>query len=149
MTLPGDSKSEAPPATEGMAADADSGLLPIDDLHTAIKELTSLFDVASDLARRGEQVNIDLLAMRGAVLCDAINEAEPAVSSPFRSDLEQLLGHLNLLEHTLRRERVQLALTVEAADRRLRANLAYGRVLPSMSTPSTSTAPVSGNQSDE
>lgn len=106
-----------------------------DDLHAAIKDMMDLFDMANDLARRGEQVNIDLLAMRVAVLCDAICEADPTISQPFRGDLEALLGHLNLLENTLLRERVQLALNVEAADRRQRAKLAYGRVLPSMSPP--------------
>lgn len=108
---------------------------PIDDLHGAIQELMGLFDVANDLARRGEQVNIDLLAMRVAVLCDAICDADPTIGRPFRGDLEALLGHLDMLEATLRRERVQLALNVEAADRRLRAKQAYGRVLPSMTTP--------------
>lgn len=115
--------------------------LPIDDLHVAIKELIGLFDVANDLARRGEQVNIDLLAMRVAVLCDAICDADPAIGRPFRGDLEALLGHLNMLEGTLLRERVQLALSVEAADRRLRAKAAYGRVLPSMSAPEPAKRP--------
>jgi hypothetical protein len=105
---------------------------PIDDLHGAIQELIGLFDIAGDLARRGEQVNIDLLAMRVAVLCDAISDADPSMGRPYRADLEALLGHLNMLESTLLRERVQLALSVEAADRRLRAKAAYGRVLPSM-----------------
>ena len=108
---------------------------PIEDLHGAIQELMGLFDMANDLARRGEQVNIDLLAMRVAVLCDAICDADPAIGRPFRGDLEALLGHLDMLEATLRRERVQLALNVEAADRRLRAKQAYGRVLPSMTSP--------------
>lgn len=123
--------------------------LPIDDLHAAIAELTSLFDIASDFARRGEQVNIDLLAMRVAVLCDAICDTDPEISRPFRGDLEKLLGHLNLLENTLRRERVQLALNVEAADRRLRAKLAYGRVLPSMATSVPPLPKAPGDQSNE
>jgi hypothetical protein len=118
------------PAAGQTATDA-----PIDDLHAAIKEMIDLFDVANDLARRGEQVNIDLLAMQVAVLCDAICEADPVIGRPFRGDLEALLGHLNMLENTLMRERVQLALSVEAADRRQRAKAAYGRVLPSMTTP--------------
>lgn len=121
---------------------------PIDDLHAAIQEMMELFDVANDLARRGEQVNIDLLAMRVAVLCDAICNADPAIGRPFRGDLEALLGHLDMLEGTLRRERVQLALNVEAADRRLRAKQAYGRVLPSMTTsPDTTKHP--DDQSNE
>jgi hypothetical protein len=65
-------------------------------------------------------------------LCDAICAADPAIGRPYQADLEALLGHLNMLESTLLRERVQLALSVEAADRRLRAKAAYGRVLPSM-----------------
>jgi propanediol dehydratase small subunit len=125
------------------------GDLPIGDLHAAIHELTDLFDIASDFARRGEQVNIDLLAMRVAVLCDAICHADPETSRPFRNDLETLLGHLNLLENTLRRERVQLALNVEAADRRLRAKLAYGRVLPSMAAPAPPAPKVPDDQSNE
>jgi hypothetical protein len=146
MTISGDNQETPQQAVSGDTVDA---LPPIDDLHTAIKELTGLFDVASDLARRGEQVNIDLLAMRVAVLCDAINEADPEASRPFQPDLEQLLGHLNLLENIMRRERVQLALSVEAADRRLRANLAYGRVLPSMATPAAPTASLPDKPSDE
>jgi hypothetical protein len=146
MTVSGDSKDVTPAAPDG---DLAGSLPPIEDLHSAIKELIGLFDVASDLARRGEQVNIDLLAMRVAVLCDAINQADPEASRPFQPDLEQLLGHLNLLENTMRRERVQLALSVEAADRRLRANLAYGRVLPSMATPPAAAVSQPDKQSDE
>lgn len=119
----------------------------LDDLHGAIKDLIELFDIASDLARRGEQVNIDLLAMRVAILCDVIREADPTISRPFKGDLEALMGHLNLLENTLLRERVQLALNVEAADRRQRAKLAYGRVLPSMSSPALPKLP--DDQPDE
>lgn len=114
---------------------------PIEDLHAAIQELMGLFDMANDLARRGEQVNIDLLAMRVAVLCDAICDADPAIGRPFRDDLEALLGHLDMLEATLRRERVQLALNLEAADRRLRAKQAYGRILPSMTPPDAAKRP--------
>jgi hypothetical protein len=121
------------PLADSMAAPAEGQ--PIEDLHGAIQELMGLFDMANDLARRGEQVNIDLLAMRVAVLCDAICDADPAIGRPFRGDLEALLGHLDMLEATLRRERVQLALNVEAADRRLRAKQAYGRILPSMTAP--------------
>ncbi|HWT97141.1 MAG TPA: hypothetical protein VN229_05980 [Terriglobales bacterium] len=117
------------------AATAPAEGQPIEDLHGAIQELMGLFDMANELARRGEQVNIDLLAMRVAVLCDAICDADPAIGRPFRGDLEALLGHLDMLEATLRRERVQLALNVEAADRRLRAKQAYGRILPSMTAP--------------
>jgi hypothetical protein len=123
--------------------------LPIDDLHTAIQELIGLFGIANDLARRGEQVNIDLLAMRVAVLCDAVCDAEPTIGRPFRGDLEALLGHLDMLESTLLRERVQLALSVEAADRRQRAKAAYGRVLPSMTTALPGLPKNSGNQSHD
>jgi hypothetical protein len=126
-----------PLADEAIAAQEQ----PIEDLHAAIQELMGLFDMANDLARRGEQVNIDLLAMRVAVLCDAICDADPAIGRPFRGDLEALLGHLDMLEATLRRERVQLALNVEAADRRLRAKQAYGRILPSMTPPDAAKRP--------
>ncbi|HVJ41516.1 MAG TPA: hypothetical protein VM639_08460 [Dongiaceae bacterium] len=145
---PGQAQQSAllkPLGDSGEPASADH---PIDDLHAAIQEMMELFDVANDLARRGEQVNIDLLAMRVAVLCDAICDADPAIGRPFRGDLEALLGHLDMLEATLRRERVQLALNVEAADRRLRAKQAYGRVLPSMTTP-PDTAKRPDDQSNE
>ena len=133
LLKPADGKAD--PAKDGQS---------IDDLHGAIQELIGLFDMASDLARRGEQVNVDLLAMRVAVLCDAICNADPAVGRSYRADLEALLGHLNMLESTLLRERVQLALSVEAADRRLRAKAAYGRVLPSM----TASRDASGHKDD-
>ncbi len=97
------------------------------DLHATINELAVMIDTATVLAHRGEQVELDLLGMRVAVLCDAVTGANPAEMQQFRSDLEDMLVHLDLLENTLRRQRVQLALNLESADRRLRAQLAYGR----------------------
>jgi hypothetical protein len=99
----------------------------ITDLHQTIGELAEMIDVATVLAHRGEQVELDLLTMRVAVLCDAIAGADRADMQAFRPDLEDMLVHLDLLENAVRRQRVQLALSLESADRRLRAQLAYGQ----------------------
>lgn len=97
------------------------------DLHQTIGELAEMIDVATVLAHRGEQVELDLLTMRVAVLCDAIAGADRTEVQAFRPDLEDMLIHLDLLENAVRRQRVHLALNLESADRRLRAQLAYGQ----------------------
>ncbi|TXH38037.1 MAG: hypothetical protein E6Q98_04185 [Rhodospirillaceae bacterium] len=97
------------------------------DLHQTIGELAEMIDVATVLAHRGEQVELDLLTMRVAVLCDAIAGANRSEVQAFRPDLEDMLVHLDLLENAVRRQRVHLALNLESADRRLRAQLAYGQ----------------------
>ncbi|MET1028830.1 MAG: hypothetical protein ABWY00_16795 [Dongiaceae bacterium] len=97
------------------------------DLHQTISDLAVMIDTATVLAHRGEQVELDILTMRVAVLCDAIAGAAQPEVKQFRGDLEDILVHLDMLETTLRRQRVQLALNLESADKRLRAQLAYGR----------------------
>ena len=110
------------------------------DLHQTIGELAEMIDVATVLAHRGEQVELDLLTMRVAVLCDAIAGANRSEMQAFRPDLEDMLVHLDLLENAVRRQRVHLALNLESADRRLRAQLAYGQG-QAASTPSPGAPP--------
>ncbi len=122
---------------------------PADDLHAAIGELSVMIDTATVLAHRGEQVELDLLTMRVAVLCDALAGADLPEAHQFRPDLEDMLVHLDLLENTLRRQRVQLALNLESADRRLRAQLAYGRTAtPSSAAPGAASLAPTGTPAD-
>ncbi|MDY0882670.1 hypothetical protein ACFPL7_06900 [Dongia soli] len=112
--------------TETVIQHGEGQLGPV-DLHQTIGELAEMIDVATVLAHRGEQVELDLLTMRVAVLCDAIAGADRNEMQAFRPDLEDMLVHLDLLENAVRRQRVHLALNLESADRRLRAQLAYGQ----------------------
>lgn len=78
------------------------------------------------MAEAGQLVELDLLAMRIAVLCDAVGALSTEVAKPLRPALETLMGEMDRLDYSLRRRNVDLSLDLEQADRRLRAQLAYG-----------------------
>jgi hypothetical protein len=77
------------------------------------------------MAEAGQLVELDLLAMRVAVLCDAVGSLTIDTAKPLRPALETLMGELDRLDYALRRRNVDLSLDLEQADRRLRAQLAY------------------------
>lgn len=97
-----------------------------EDLASAIAELSIMINDTRVMAEAGQLVELDLLAMRIAVLCDAIGSLSKDVAKPLRSALETLMGELDRLDYALRRCNVDLSLDLEQADRRLRAQLAYG-----------------------
>lgn len=97
-----------------------------DDLPDAIAELASLVAAAHRATELGEVVELDLVAMRIAVLCDAVGSLDPKVARPLQPALEKVLTELNGLDIALRRRNVDLSLDLAQADRRLRAQMAYG-----------------------
>lgn len=97
-----------------------------EDLATAIAELSAMINDTRVMAEAGQLVELDLLAMRIAVLCDAVASLSVDVAKPLRPALETLMGELDRLDYSLRRRNVDLSLDLEQADRRLRAQLAYG-----------------------
>jgi hypothetical protein len=97
-----------------------------EDLASAIAELSAMINDTRVMTESGQLVELDLLAMRIAVLCDAIGSLTTAVAKPLRPALETLMGELDRLDYSLRRRNVDLSLDLEQADRRLRAQLAYG-----------------------
>lgn len=97
-----------------------------EDLATAIAELAAMINETTVAAEAGQLVELDLLAMRIAVLCDAVSSLPVDKARPVRPALETLMGELDRLDYTLRRRNVDLSLDLQQADRRLRAQLAYG-----------------------
>ena len=97
-----------------------------DELKDSAGQLAGMIEGARKLADSGQVVELDLLAMRIAVLSDAINELQPEAARPIRPRLEALVEGLNGLEYSLRKQNVNLTLDLEQADKRLRAQLAYG-----------------------
>jgi len=95
------------------------------DLPGAIADLAELIALARRASEAGEMVDLDIVGMRIAVLCDAIGELDPARARPLRPALEQVVGELNNLELVLRRRNVDISLDLAQADRRLLAQSAY------------------------
>jgi hypothetical protein len=97
-----------------------------EDLASAIAELAAMISDTRVMTEAGQLVELDLLAMRIAVLCDAVGSLAVEIARPLRPALETLMDELDRLDYSLRRRNVDLSLDLEQADRRLRAQLAYG-----------------------
>lgn len=96
-----------------------------DELADSADQLAVMIAAARKMAESGQVVELDLLAMRIAVLTDTINDLHPETSKSIRPKLEALVDGLNGLEYSLRKQNVNLTLDLEQADKRLRAQLAY------------------------
>jgi hypothetical protein len=99
-------------------------------LEQSIDQLGQMIDGAQGMAEAGQMVELDVLAMKIAVLTDALVANKADRPSPLAAKLETLVDSLNQLEITLRKRNVNLALDLQQADRRLRAQLAYGAEPP-------------------
>jgi hypothetical protein len=97
-----------------------------EDLASAIAELAAMINETKIAAEAGQLVELDLLAMRIAVLCDAVGSLQLDKARLLRPALETLMTELDHLDFALRRRNVDLSLDLQQADRRLRAQLAYG-----------------------
>jgi hypothetical protein len=102
------------------------------ELEESIDQLAEMIDGARRMTESGQMVELDVLAMKIAVLTDALNarEGEGGRPSPLVKRLEALVKSLNQLELALRKRNVNLALDLQQADKRLRAQLAYGGERP-------------------
>ena len=92
-------------------------------LEESIDQLSEMIDGARRMTEAGQLVELDVLAMKIAVLTDALNAGAPSGErpSPLVKRLEALVKSLNQLD---------LALDLQQADKRLRAQLAYGGERP-------------------
>jgi hypothetical protein len=95
-------------------------------LEESIDQLAAMIEGAKQMAESGQIVELDVLAMKIAVLTDALGD-KPQIErpNPMVPKLERLMTSLDHLEMTLRTRNVNLALDLEQADRRLRAQVAY------------------------
>jgi hypothetical protein len=102
------------------------------DLEESIDQLAEMIDGARRMAEAGPLVELDVLALKIAVLTDALNVGAPSGErpSPLVKRLEALVKSLNQLELALRKRNVNLTLDLQQADKRLRAQLAYGAERP-------------------
>jgi hypothetical protein len=95
-------------------------------LEESIDQLGAMIEGAQQMAEAGQIVELDVLAMKIAVLTDALGGKEDVERpNPIVSKLERLMESLNHLEVALRKRNVNLALDLQQADRRLRAQVAY------------------------
>ena len=92
----------------------------------SIDQLAAMIEGAQQMAEAGQIVELDVLALKIAVLTDALSGKEDVERpNPLLPRLEHLVVALNHLELTLRKRNVNLALDLEQAHRRLRAQVAY------------------------
>ena len=97
------------------------------ELEESITQLAEMIDGARRMTEDGQMVELDVLAMKIAVLTDALNAGPSGERpSPLVIRLEALVKSLNQLELALRKRNVNLALDLQQADKRLRAQVAYG-----------------------
>jgi hypothetical protein len=101
-------------------------------LEESIDQLAEMIDGARRMTEAGQMVELDVLSMKIAVLTDALNTGAPIGErpSPLVKRLEALVKSLNQLELALRKRNVNLALDLQLADKRLRAQVAYGAERP-------------------
>jgi len=100
-------------------------------IEDSIDQLAAMIEGAQQMAEAGQIVELDVLALKIAVLTDALTDnsrgdkGDVERPNPLLPRLEHLLEALNHLELTLRKRNVNLALDLQQADRRLRAQVAY------------------------
>ena len=95
-------------------------------IEESIEQLAAMIEGAQQMAEAGQIVELDVLALKMTVLTDALSGKEEVKRpNPLVPRLEHLVEALNHLELTLRKRNVNLALDLQQADRRLRAQVAY------------------------
>jgi hypothetical protein len=95
-------------------------------LEESIDQLAAMIEGAKQMAESGQIVELDVLTLKIAVLTDALGgKPETEKPNPLVPKLERLMASLDRLEIALRKRNVNLALDLQQADRRLRAQAAY------------------------
>jgi hypothetical protein len=101
--------------TQNKAEQAASGLgRAIADL---LREMVAVVEAAND----GQLIELDIVAMRITVLCDALAEAGDEARGLWRKELGDLGKALAVLDTVLRKQNVQLQLNIEQLRRQLSA----------------------------
>jgi hypothetical protein len=99
--------------TQNKPTQAGSGLgRAIADL---LREMVTVVEAAND----GQLIELDIVAMRITVLCDALAEAGPEAHGLWRKELGDLSKALAVLDTVLRKQNVQLQLNIEQLRRQL------------------------------
>ena len=93
------------PATSGLGR-AIAGLL---------REIVAVVEAAND----GQLIELDMVAMRITVLCDALAESGDEARGLWRKELGDLGKALAVLDAVLRKQNVQLLLNIEQLRRQL------------------------------
>jgi hypothetical protein len=95
-------------------------------IEESIDQLAAMIEGAQQMSESGQVVELDVLALKIAVLTDALSGKEEIDRpNPLVPRLEHLMEALSHLEFTLRKRNVNLALDLQQADQRLRAQVAY------------------------
>ena len=99
--------------TQSKAGQATSALgRAIADL---LREMVAVVEAAND----GQLIELDMVAMRITVLCDALAEAGTEARGLWRKELGDLSKALAVLDAVLRKQNVQLQLNIEQLRRQL------------------------------
>jgi hypothetical protein len=99
--------------TQNAAGQAVSGL------GRAIADLLREMVVVVEAANDGQLIELDMVAMRITVLCDALAEAGPDAHGLWRKELGDLSKALAVLDTVLRKQNVQLQLNIEQLRKQL------------------------------
>ncbi len=99
--------------TQDTAGQAVSGL------GRAIADLLREMVVVVEAANGGQLIELDMVAMRITVLCDALAEAGPDARGLWRKELGDLSKALAVLDTVLRKQNVQLQLNIEQLRKQL------------------------------
>jgi hypothetical protein len=99
--------------TQNVSGQAASGL------GRAIADLLREMVVVVEAANDGQLIELDMVAMRITVLCDALAEAGPDARGLWRKELGDLSKALAVLDTVLRKQNVQLQLNIEQLRKQL------------------------------
>jgi hypothetical protein len=78
----------------------------IADLH---REIVAAVDAAND----GQLIDLEVIALRITVLCDALGSAGPDATRPWLKELRDLSTALAVLDTILRKQNVHVQLNIE------------------------------------
>ncbi len=82
-------------------------------LGRAITGLLREIVAVVEAANGGQLIELDMLAMRITVLCDALRDAGPEAKGHWQKELGDLHTALAVLDAVLRKQNVQLLLNIE------------------------------------
>lgn len=91
----------------------------VNGLGRAIADLLREMVVVVEAANDGQLIELDMVAMRITVLCDALAEAGTEARGLWRKELGDLSKALAVLDTVLRKQNVQLQLNIEQLRKQL------------------------------
>ncbi len=88
-------------------------------LGRAIADLLREMVIVVEAANDGQLIELDIVAMRITVLCDALAESNDEARGLWRKELGDLSKALAVLDTVLRKQNVQLQLNIEQLRKQL------------------------------